>query len=225
MACLSQKQRGPKIMHSKRPKCWPFMFIWCSETAQCRDLQEIEMRNRNYLLKVFPLHSSGWPKNPFKLGSKALSRHSLNRWWRCSDCFTHCPCTHLHILSKPFGATDSMTLAASPLPLVPIVTARTSRTETELKAEDWGDLYWVVDDGTAQGRFILCDSFPWQDYRNSGSCWGANMYPLHWDVGRWWLNCFSHKALTNYRTSGVLRVLVPVLWILTEIFCKCGFFP
>lgn len=118
----------------------------------------------------------------------------------------------------------SMTLAASPLPLVFIFTMRTSRTETEQNTGNWGDLCWGVDYGTAQGWFILCDSSPWQDYRKSGSCWGANMYPLHWNVGRWWLNGFCHKALTNYQELGVFRVLVPVLRILTEIFCKCGFF-
>lgn len=138
-------------------------------------------------------------KNQLKLVSKALSKHSLNRWWKCSDFFTLCPCTHLHINSKPFGAKGLMILAASPLPPAPIFTMRTSRTETELNTEDWGDLCWVVHDGAAQGRFILCDSSPWQYYRKSGSCWGANMYPLHWDVGRWWWNCFCHKALTNYQ--------------------------
>lgn len=186
LAYLSQKQKGPKRIHNKRPKCWRFTFIWCSEISQCRVLQEIEIRKGNYLLEVFPLHSSGWPKNQLKLMCKALSGHSLNMWWKCSDCFAHCPCTHLHILSKLVGEKDLMTLVAPPLPLVPIFTMRTSRAETVLNTQDWGDLCWVVDDGTAQGRFILCDSSPWQDYRKSGSCWGANMYPLHWDVGRWW---------------------------------------
>lgn len=181
------------------------------------------MRNRNYLLEVFPLHSSGWPKDPLKLVSKALSRHSLNRRWKCSDCFTHCPCTHpifspSHLEQRTRWPWQHHHYLQYLLSLWGWVGQR------EMNAEDWGDPYWVVEDGTAQGRFILCDFSPWQDYRKSGSHWGANMYPLHWDVGRWWLNCFSHKALTNYQHLRVLRVLVPVLWILTEIFCKCGFF-
>lgn len=114
-----------------------------------------------------------------------------NRWWKGINCITPCPCTDLLILSLLFGARGSVTFVASPLPLVSWKshTMRTSGTEAELNMEDWGDLYWVVDDSTAQGRFIHCDSSPWQDYGDSDSCWGANVYPLH---------CFSCKALTNY---------------------------
>ena len=54
-----------------------FAFIWRSETAQCRILQATEKSNRSYPIQMFPLHSSGWPKNQLKLVSKALSRHSL----------------------------------------------------------------------------------------------------------------------------------------------------
>lgn len=54
-----------------------FVFIRCSETAQCRILRATETSNRNYPIELFPLHSSGWPKNQLKLMSEALSRHSL----------------------------------------------------------------------------------------------------------------------------------------------------